>query len=210
MDLKEMMVTIVYQSKDGMVPLDIVEALGHRFGFQTTSKQVMEAVRRNPKLFVESEGRVIRPSGSGQRATEQKTSLTDMIVALVYQNPAGMVPLDIVQGLDSQYEVQTSAKKVLQVVREHPRLFVEKGGRVMRSSDSSGEGRSSKMSLRDMMVTLVYESQDGMTPIGIVDALGSRFQTQVSTKEVLQTVRRSPNLFVEKSGKVMRSALGDQ
>ena len=37
-----MIVTVVYQSPDGLVPLQIVEALARQFGTQTTTKQVLK------------------------------------------------------------------------------------------------------------------------------------------------------------------------
>jgi hypothetical protein len=53
-----MIVTVVYQSPDGLFPLEILEALARQFGTQTTTKQVLQIVKRNPKLFVEIDGRI--------------------------------------------------------------------------------------------------------------------------------------------------------
>ena len=61
MDLKDMIVAVVYQSPGGLGPAQIVEALAHRFDTQTTSKQVLQIVAKNPKLFVEIEGKIKSP-----------------------------------------------------------------------------------------------------------------------------------------------------
>jgi hypothetical protein len=62
MDLKDMIVTVVYQSPDGLVPLQILEAVARQFGTQTTTKQVLKIVEKNPKLFIEINGRIRSPS----------------------------------------------------------------------------------------------------------------------------------------------------
>ena len=62
MDLKDMIVAVVYQSQGGLSPVQIVEALARQFDTQTTSKQVLQIVKRNPKLFVEIEGKIKSPS----------------------------------------------------------------------------------------------------------------------------------------------------
>jgi hypothetical protein len=62
MDLKDMIVTVVYQSPDGLFPLQIVEALARQFGTQTTTKQVLQILKKNPKLFVETDGKIKSPS----------------------------------------------------------------------------------------------------------------------------------------------------
>jgi len=62
MDLRDMIVAVVYQSADGLVPLQIVETLARQFGTTTTAKQVLQIVKRNPKLFVEIDGRIRSPS----------------------------------------------------------------------------------------------------------------------------------------------------
>ena len=62
MELKDMIVSVVYQSPDGLGPLGIVEELASKFGTKTNSKQVLQIVQRNPKLFVEVGGRFKSPS----------------------------------------------------------------------------------------------------------------------------------------------------
>jgi len=62
MDLKDMIVTVVYQSPDGLFPLQIVEALARQFGTQTTTNQVLQILKKNPKLFVETDGKIKSPS----------------------------------------------------------------------------------------------------------------------------------------------------
>jgi len=61
MDLKDMIITVVYQSPGGLFPLQIVEALASQFDTQTNTKQVLQVVERNPKLFIESNGKIKSP-----------------------------------------------------------------------------------------------------------------------------------------------------
>jgi len=63
MDLKDMIVSVVYQSPDGLVPLQVIEALARQFGTQTTTKQVLQILKKNQKLFVETaDGKIKSPS----------------------------------------------------------------------------------------------------------------------------------------------------
>jgi len=61
MDLKDMIITVVYQSKNGMSPVEIVEAISQKYSVQTTSKQIMQIVDKNPQLLTQSQGRVKSP-----------------------------------------------------------------------------------------------------------------------------------------------------
>lgn len=56
MDMKEMIVAVVYESPEGLVPLEILESISRRFGEQINTKQVLQTVRANPKLFVDTGG----------------------------------------------------------------------------------------------------------------------------------------------------------
>jgi hypothetical protein len=62
MKLIDMIVAVVYQSSDGLNPIQIVELISRQYLTQTTSKQVLDIVERNPKLFVEIEGKIKSPS----------------------------------------------------------------------------------------------------------------------------------------------------
>ena len=62
MDLKDMIVAVVYQSPGELSPVQIVEALARQFDTQTTSTQVLQIVNRNPKSLVEIEGKIKSPS----------------------------------------------------------------------------------------------------------------------------------------------------
>lgn len=64
MNLKEMMVSLVYQSPDGLSIVKIVELVGRQYMTQTTSKQVVDIVEKNPKLFVEIDGKIKSPPSS--------------------------------------------------------------------------------------------------------------------------------------------------
>jgi len=61
MGLKDMVISVVYQSPDGLLPLQIVEAITSQFNTQTTTRQVLQVIEKNPKLFVEVDGRIKSP-----------------------------------------------------------------------------------------------------------------------------------------------------
>ncbi len=58
MDLKDMILSIVYQSSNGLVPIQIVGELASQYRLQTTTKQVLQIVDKNPQLFLEENGRI--------------------------------------------------------------------------------------------------------------------------------------------------------
>ena len=62
MDAKDMILQVVYESKDGLYPLDIAEAVLKRFQTQITTRQVEQIVKKNPKLFVEKDAKICSPS----------------------------------------------------------------------------------------------------------------------------------------------------
>jgi hypothetical protein len=57
-----MIVAVVYQSPGGLNPLQIVEIISRQYLTQITSKQVLDTVERNSKLFVEIDGKIKSPS----------------------------------------------------------------------------------------------------------------------------------------------------
>lgn len=61
MDIKDMIVAVVYESNDGLFPLAIGDAITCRFEIQMNSRQVEEVVKKNPKLFVEVGGKIKAP-----------------------------------------------------------------------------------------------------------------------------------------------------
>lgn len=63
MDIKDQIVSVVYQSPAGLSPVQIVEALASKFDTKSNSKQVLQIITRNPKLFVETAGRFKSPAG---------------------------------------------------------------------------------------------------------------------------------------------------
>ena len=203
MDLKEMIVTVVYQTPGGLAPLEIVETLARQFDMQTNARQILQTVRANPKMFVEKGGRVVRPSDSAPTGAGSKMSLKEMIVAVVYETPQGLAPVEIVEALARQFDAQTTTRQVLQVVQANPKLFIETGGRVDRPSDSTPV-RTGRIGLKEMVVTVVYESPDGLAPVDIVEALARQFDAQTTTRQVLQMVKANPKLFIESGGKVTR------
>ncbi len=205
MDLKDMVVSVVYQSEEGLGPLEIAEELAHKFGKETTTKQILQTVQRNPNLFVERDGRVSKPSDTTPETSNTVMDLKEMVVSVVYQTVEGMVPVEIAEALANKFGKQTTTRQILQTVKRNPNLFTERDGRVSRPSDSPPERGSSGMDLKEMMVTVVYQNAEGMTPLQIVETLAHQFDKQITTKQVLQTVQRNPKLFIERDGKVQRS-----
>ena len=61
MDIKDMIIQVVYESKDGLFLLAIAEAVTRRFKIQMNSRQVEEVIKKNPKLFVEMDGKIKAP-----------------------------------------------------------------------------------------------------------------------------------------------------
>jgi hypothetical protein len=57
-DMKDMLMTVVCQKTEGLVPLQIVADISRQFGVQTSTKQIMQIIKRYPKLFMEVEGRI--------------------------------------------------------------------------------------------------------------------------------------------------------
>ena len=206
MDMKEMIVAVVYENPDGLVPMDVADAVSRRFGAQLNTKQVLQTVRANPKLFVETEGRVKRPSDSVSEPSGSRMDLKEMMVAVVYESPDGLVPVDVAEAVGRRFGTQINTKQVMQTVRANPKLFVETEGRLRRPSDSISEPSGSRMDLKDMMVAVVYESPDGLVPVDVAEAVGRRFGAQVNTKQVLQAVRANPRLFVETHGRVGKAS----
>lgn len=58
MDLKDMILTVVYQSPDGLVPLKIVEEIARQYETETNTRQILRIVEKNPSLFKEVSGKI--------------------------------------------------------------------------------------------------------------------------------------------------------
>jgi hypothetical protein len=61
MDIRDKVVEIVYESKEGLFPLAIAEAVSRRYSIPVNSRQVEDVVRKNPKLFIEADGKIRAP-----------------------------------------------------------------------------------------------------------------------------------------------------
>ena len=61
MDIKDKIEQVVYESKDGLFLLEITEAVTNRFKIQVNSRQIEEVIKKNPKLFVEVDGKIKAP-----------------------------------------------------------------------------------------------------------------------------------------------------
>ena len=57
-----MILSVVYQSPEGLFPLAIVEQIARQYDTETTTRQVLHIVEKNPKLFVEKDGRIKSPA----------------------------------------------------------------------------------------------------------------------------------------------------
>jgi hypothetical protein len=133
-DLKELIASVVYQREDGLSPVQIVESLA-QLGIQASARQVLEIVSKNPKLFIEAGGKICGPSYVGRKS--EHMDMKDMIATVLCQTSDGLVPLQLVEELGSQFGLQTSTKQVLQAVSRHPKLFAEVEGRIINRYDNS-------------------------------------------------------------------------
>jgi hypothetical protein len=61
MDIRDKVIENVYESKEGLFPLAIAEAVSRRYSIQVNSRQVEDVIRKNPKLFVEVSGKIKAP-----------------------------------------------------------------------------------------------------------------------------------------------------
>jgi hypothetical protein len=61
MDIKDKIEQVVYESKDGLFLLEITEGVTNRFKIQVNSRQIEEVIKKNPKLFVEVDGKIKAP-----------------------------------------------------------------------------------------------------------------------------------------------------
>ena len=57
-----MIVEVVYENKDGIFPLQIGEAVNKRFNSHMTTREVEQIIKKNPKLFVEENGKYKCPT----------------------------------------------------------------------------------------------------------------------------------------------------
>jgi hypothetical protein len=61
MNLKDMILQVVYTSRDGLSLLKIVGEVNSRYDAHTTTREVEQVVRKNRKLFVEVDGKIKSP-----------------------------------------------------------------------------------------------------------------------------------------------------
>ena len=61
MDIRDMVVEVVYDNKEGIFPLQIGEAVNKRFQTHITTRDVEQVIKKNPKLFVEENGKIKCP-----------------------------------------------------------------------------------------------------------------------------------------------------
>ncbi len=56
--------------------------------------------------------------------------LIDMVTSVVYPHVDGLPLTDIVDALEKQYEIRTTTREVLQVIKQNPGIFTEVQGRI--------------------------------------------------------------------------------
>ncbi len=62
MDIKDMIVEVVYENANGLSLLEIVETVSKRFQTQVNTRQVDQIIRKNQKLFIEKDAKICSPS----------------------------------------------------------------------------------------------------------------------------------------------------
>ena len=62
MDTRDMVVEIVYENKDGLFLFQIGEAVNKRFNVRMTTRDVEQVIKKNPKLFVDENGKIKCPA----------------------------------------------------------------------------------------------------------------------------------------------------
>ncbi len=60
-DLKDMIVKIVYLSPEGLSLIEIAKRVDQQFGIKTNTKKVLQIVEANPELFIEVQGKIKSP-----------------------------------------------------------------------------------------------------------------------------------------------------
>ena len=62
MDTKDMIVEVVYETKEGLFPLEIGIAVEKKYGVQLNTREVEKVINKNKRLFTEEKGRFKSPS----------------------------------------------------------------------------------------------------------------------------------------------------
>ena len=57
-----MVIEVVYDAKDGLFAMEIGEAVNQRFHKPMTTREVEQIIQKNPKLFVEDNGKYKCPN----------------------------------------------------------------------------------------------------------------------------------------------------
>jgi len=129
MDSKDMIVEVVYETEDGLFPLEIAEAIERRFGTHMTTLEVERIIKKNPKLFDEIDGKIKSPSPAGEKSSKLIDS-KDMIVEVVYETEDGLFPLEIAEAIERRFGTHMTTLEVERIIKKNPKLFVEMDGRI--------------------------------------------------------------------------------
>jgi len=129
MDSKDMIVEVVYETEDGLFPLEIAEAIERRFGTHMTTIEVERIIKKNPKLFDEIDGKIKSPSPAGEKSSKLIDS-KDMIVEVVYETEDGLFPLEIAEAIERRFGTHMTTLEVERIIKKNPKLFVEMDGRI--------------------------------------------------------------------------------
>jgi argonaute-like protein implicated in RNA metabolism and viral defense len=129
MDSKDMISEVVYEIKDGLFPLEIAEAVEKRFNTRMTTLEVERIIKKNPKLFVEMDGKIKSPSPAGEKRSKPIDS-KDMIVGVVYEIKDGLFPLEIAEAIEKRFNTRMTTLEVERIIKKNPKFFVEIDGRI--------------------------------------------------------------------------------
>ncbi len=62
MNAKDMVVGVVYESANGLLPYEISEAIEKKYKTLVTTREIQAVLKKNSRLFIEENGRIKSPS----------------------------------------------------------------------------------------------------------------------------------------------------
>ena len=125
----------------------------------------------------------------------------DMIVEVVYETEDGLFPPEIAEAIERRFGTHMTTLEVERIIKKNPKLFDEIDGKI-KSPSPAGEKSLKLIDSKDMIVEVVYETEDGLFPLEIAEAIERRFGTHMTTLEVERIIKKNPKLFVEMDGRI--------
>ncbi|HXY73715.1 MAG TPA: hypothetical protein VEH58_00150 [Dehalococcoidales bacterium] len=61
METRDMIIEVVYETKEGLFPLEIAASVEKKYGVHLTTRDVEKVIDKNKKLFVEEKGKFKSP-----------------------------------------------------------------------------------------------------------------------------------------------------